>query len=259
MMGQSLSTAAVSGSNPSLADEALAGLAAGDPTALLALHRAQFGGYVMEDSDDDQDDDTGGADDQDDDADDEDDEDDSDDDADDEDDKPKGKTSKRVKQLSDENARHRTKNKELRTELDGLKAELKQLKDKDKPEDEKTSEKLATLEQDNQQLADSVRELRIQNAFLKSNEYKWKNPQTALRLADLSEVEIDDDGEVTGLKEALKKLAKSESYLIASGDDEDDEDEGQGRQAGQPTGGRGKGKANANRDRLLEKYPALRR
>lgn len=93
-------------------------------------------------------------------------------------------------------------------------AELKQLKEKDMPAAEKlqrdfqaAQEQVATLQTTNQKLA-------LQVAFLSDNTYTWHNPERALKLVDLDQVEIDADGKVTGLKDALKALATSDPYLV---------------------------------------------
>ena len=66
---------------------------------------------------------------------------------------------------------------------------------------------MTELQKTNQSLA-------LQVAFLSDNTYTWHNPDRALKLVDLSKVEIDADGRVTGLKDALKALATSDPYLI---------------------------------------------
>lgn len=92
--------------------------------------------------------------------------------------------------------------------------ELKALRDKDLPDAEKlkrdyeeTQKRVETLQQTNQQLA-------LQVAFLKDNTYTWHNPETALKLVDLSQVTVEEDGSVSGLKDALKALATQNDYLI---------------------------------------------
>jgi hypothetical protein len=51
-------------------------------------------------------------------------------------------------------------------------------------------------------------------------EAKFRNPATAVRLLDLSEVSVTDAGEVDteAIKEALKRLGDDEPYLLATGD-----------------------------------------
>lgn len=89
---------------------------------------------------------------------------------------------------------------------------LKELQGEDKrPVKEQIAEKDQTIEAQ----SNTIRDLRIQNAFLLDNTHDWHNPTAALRLADMSDVEIDDeDGSVSGLKEALAKVAKAHPYLI---------------------------------------------
>lgn len=223
----------------------LAALQRGDAGPLIQFHRETFGDAVMMADDGD---DTGGDDDG--------------DDGDDGDDSSGGDDPKddekdpRVKKLSDENAKHRTANVELKKANADLAARLKAIEDKDKSELDKTTgdltdaqAKVKTLEARNQELA-------IQNAFLSDNKHSWANPKTALKLADLSEVEIDEDGTVTGLDKALDKLAKSDPYLL-KGKDDDDEGDGPQPPTGQPVTKKAKG--NPDREKLLKKYPALNR
>lgn len=168
-----------------------------------------------------------------------------------------GRTRKRTRserQLFEENKRRRHDNKQLKAELAEVTARLKEFEDKDKGESQLLTESVQELSTENESLKDRLGELALQNAFLSDNSYKWRNPKAALRLADLSSVEIDDDGEVVGLAEALKELAESEPYLLA--DDEDDEDEIPA--AGQAPKTKRK-RGIPERDKLVHKYPALRR
>lgn len=59
-----------------------------------------------------------------------------------------------------------------------------------------------------------IRDLQIERAFLLDNTHNWHDPKVALRLADLSEIEIDEDGTVDGLKQALADVAKKHPYLV---------------------------------------------
>lgn len=49
---------------------------------------------------------------------------------------------------------------------------------------------------------------------VKSKEAGALNPDAAFKLADLSDVEVDDDGNVSGVDEAIKALQKSDDYLF---------------------------------------------
>lgn len=272
MMGQSLATRAVSGgtSSYSLSDDALSALQSGDIEALMASHRSRFGGFTMlkedeDDQDDDDSDDDSGADDGDDDESDEDEDDDADD-------KSKKKADPRIKELSDENARWRVKFRkrgerisELETEIAELKKGKPKSKGKDDDEADASGDDSASneLKTENEKLKEKLvtQSIRMEfNDLVTGSDAlaKFKNPKTAFRLLDLSEVEIDEDGDITGLDDAIKALVKSDPYLLGKGKDDDDEDDEKPGSTGQPTG-RKRGKGNPNRDKLLDKYPALRR
>lgn len=95
-----------------------------------------------------------------------------------------------------------------------IEAELKQLRDKDLPEIEKLKRDFEDTVKQRDSLKDSVNQLALDNAFLKENSVTWHSPETALKLVDRSQVTIDDDGTVHGMKEALTALAKSNPYLV---------------------------------------------
>ena len=104
---------------------------------------------------------------------------------------------------------------------------------------EKQLEDLPGLQKKVSDYEADIKKLRLDNAFLSANDVDWHDAEAALRLADLSEVKIGDDGTVTGLKEALKKLSEAKPYLVkkaeekgkgqkdddGDGDDGDDEDD----------------------------------
>lgn len=265
MMGQSLSTAAVSGTKSyTPSEDALAALASGDIDALIMAQRARFGGLVMladgDDEDDDSDDDgddTGGDED-------DDDEDDDSDDDEDEDDKSKN----RIKELSDENAKWRVKYRKRGERIAQLESEVAELKKgkpkskKDEDEDDaggddsESNELKAENEKLKQRLLTQTLRQEFQDLTSGSKALaKFKNPKTAFRLLDLDDVEVDEDGDVIGLDKAIKALVKSDPYLLDKSEDEDDEDE-RPRRTGTPPRRR-KATGNPDREKLLKKYPAL--
>lgn len=175
----------------------------------------------------------------------------------DEDEKPKNPRDARIKELSRENAKKRNENKDLRTQLDKLQKDLKKFTDKDKSEVEKATGRVTELETEHEELKEKYSMLRLKNAFLSQSKYQFKNPALALKVVDLSEVEIDDDGEVAGLEKALDELKKSDPYLFKDAkSDEDEGDEGPPKTGDSP---KRKDKVTANREALLKKYPALQR
>lgn len=95
-----------------------------------------------------------------------------------------------------------------------LDAELRQLRDKDLPEIDKLKRDFVSSQEQVTKLQTINQQLALQVAFLKDNTYSWHNPETALKLVDLTQVTVEEDGSVSGLKDALKALATSNDYLV---------------------------------------------
>jgi len=132
--------------------------------------------------------------------------------------------------------------------------ELKKLRDKDLPEAEKLQrEHQAALEQVNK-LQETNTTLALKVAFLSDNTYSWHNPERALKLVDLSQVEIDADGKVSGLKDALKALATSDPYLVKQEAKQEENKTPPGTAAG--NNGTSGGKPNASK--LVSTFPVMR-
>lgn len=93
-------------------------------------------------------------------------------------------------------------------------AKLRQLLDKDLPEVEKLKRDHEAAVQERDKLKESNQQLALQVAFLGDNTVAWHDPQTALKLVDISQVTIGEDGRVSGMKEALTALSKSHPYLV---------------------------------------------
>jgi len=134
-------------------------------------------------------------------------------------------------------------------------ARVKEFEDKDKSELEQASSQLEEANATIESMSGELTQAQISAAFVADNKYKWKNPATALRLADLSEVTIED-GKVNGLDKALETLAKSDPYLLDTGDSEDEALKTRTAAGGTPKRG---DKNKAKREELIKKYPALRR
>lgn len=98
-----------------------------------------------------------------------------------------------------------------KNELAAAQARIRELEGGDKSESEQLTEATTTISSQEQ----TIRDLRLQNAFLVSSTHDWENPKLALSLADMDSVDFDDEsGEVTGLKEALDEVASKHPYLI---------------------------------------------
>ena len=241
-----------------LSAAALAALEAGNVEDLMAINRAEFGGFrMMADSDDDEDeddDDTGdsGADDDDDDA-----------------DKDKSGKDKDESDSTDDDESEVEKMRKRMKAADKARskaeAELRALQDKDKPELDKVRSDLEEITAERDTLRTENRDLRLQNAFLTANDHEWHDPDVALSLADskkyLEDV-VDEDGEVDkkALKKALERLAKEHTYLVKSKSD-DKGDSPDAGPSGEPAGGRSdNGKdEKAKQAQLRRRFPSLNR
>jgi hypothetical protein len=141
---------------------------------------------------------------------------------------------------------------------DAAEAKAKSYEDKDKSELELAQSRLAEIETENAQLAEAVRTQALENAFLKSNSVKWHDPRLALAQVNLDGV-VKDDGEIdeTALASAISVLAKDKPFLVKNDESSDD---GEDKPvSGLKANGPKKDKKQLDREKLLMKYPALRR
>jgi hypothetical protein len=134
-------------------------------------------------------------------------------------------------------------------------AELKQLRDKDLPDQEKLARDFQEVTQERDTLVETNKSLALQVAFLSDNSFTWHNPERALKLADLSNVEVGADGKVTGLKDALAALAKSDAYLLKQEKEPEEEEKKPPTTAPGTNGASGTTKPGAKS--LTTRFPAL--
>jgi hypothetical protein len=140
-----------------------------------------------------------------------------------------------------------------------LQADLKKLQDAQlseqdrlKRDHEEATKRIAALEEENHRL-------RLQNSFVTDKTYDWHDPQAALKLADLSEVKVDEKGVVTGLKEAIKAVADANPWMLKPKDDG-----GSGGSQQPPagstgaTGTPGRQPTGPDRTALEKRFPAMR-
>ena len=144
-----------------------------------------------------------------------------------------------------------------------LQAELKKFQDAQLSAEEKTKRDLEEALKAKAEAEREARDLKLRVAFLSDTTYTWRNPEHALRLLDLSGVETKEDGSITGLKEAIKKLADGDGKYMLKPTGEQ-EDGGDGGGATPPTGstvpmtgGQG-GNGKANLAEAAKRFPALR-
>lgn len=140
-----------------------------------------------------------------------------------------------------------SENTTLKNEVAALKADGKKA-DNSGPSERETELQNTMVERDR-----TINDLRIQNAFLAANQFNWHDPADALRLADLRDVEIEEDGTVVGIKEALQKLAREKPHLIKTEDKADPKSK-----SGSSSNGRRKGETKKpDRAALSKVYPVL--
>ena len=188
----------------------MAALAAGDTDALLRINRAEFGGWRMMASDDDEDDEDK-------------DKDESDDSGDDADDADKDKSGD---DSSDE--LERMKKRMAAADRRAAEADRKLREQEDAKKDALTKETddLTAAQEEIKEKDGVIASLRLENAFLTSNKQSWHDPDTALGLAQtkgyLEGVVDEESGEVDKklLKKALERLATEHKYLVKSETDE---------------------------------------
>lgn len=165
-------------------------------------------------------------------------------------------------------ARYRTRLRAKEKEVETLNARLKALEDKDKPAEEVTKREAAEAKEKADKLSAKLRSQTLELAFFKANTIDWADPADALKLVDLDEVDVDEDGTVDAkaLRLALRDLAKRKPHLVKKSkaepdddDDEDDEDdEPRSRRSAPRMNGRRKGKGQTpSRADLAKKFPVL--
>jgi hypothetical protein len=166
-------------------------------------------------------------------------------------------------------ARYRVKLREAEAANRQMAERLRKLEDKDKKPDEIVSRDLQEARTKAEELTEKTRAMSLELAFFKSNTVDWVDPADALRLVDLDDVEVDDDGTVNAkaLRVALRDLARRKPHLVkkpkqSSGESDDgDEEQGSGRRSAGSMNGRrkGSGAAGKTREELAKRFPVLGR
>jgi 3-methyladenine DNA glycosylase AlkC len=224
------------------------------PTDLLVLVGAEDDPDADADSDDEGDEEEDDDDDAD--ADDDDEEDDDDPDGKSKKNKKLGEKDQQIADLTAEVARHKKRRAAGEERITRLVEENRQLKANGSSDDElKKTNTEVTEERDALKVDNS--KLVVENAFLKSNTISWKDPEAALKLADLSDVTFED-GHADGLAAALRKLAKEKPYLVADKPGSKTVTRKTGDKPA-PKGRRTEAQKQAEEKKLLDRYPALRK
>lgn len=218
---------------------------------------------------------------------DDDDDDESDDDADPDDDEDEDdkKSKKKPKKDEDEDddfgalrsrqarqaAKYRTDLRAAEKANEDLNRRLRAIEDRDKKPDEVVTRDLTEARSQVDKLTETVRDLRMENAWHQANTIEWADRDDALaaarRLGLLDDI-VENDGTVDtkALRAALRELARKKPHLVkkasngraSAKDDEDQDDEDQASSA-PPMNGRRKGtRGNTDRAALAKRFPVLR-
>lgn len=134
-------------------------------------------------------------------------------------------------------------------------AALKERERKEMGELERAQAEVKDLTVERDTLRTQLQQTRIENAFLSNNKYSWVDPSDALRLMDMDGVEINDDGKVTGLAEAIEKLAKAKPHLLKK----DEGGKSSSAASGSANNGTRKGDKKDPPKNYSGRFPALRR
>jgi membrane-associated HD superfamily phosphohydrolase len=131
--------------------------------------------------------------------------------------------------------------------------QLKQLRDKDLPEVDKLKRDYEDSVTQVTKLQEVNKNLALKVAFLSDNTYSWHNPERALKLVDLSQVTIEEDGSVSGLGDALKALATSDDYLVKK----EATTETPKPASTTPANNGGTGGSKISKDKLAARFPTM--
>lgn len=175
---------------------------------------------------------------------------------------------RRIANFDEERDRDKAKIKKLGEDKTALSAEINRLKSEG-VKDEDVKKANADLSSDNARLQALVQDLQVKNAFLGDKTRSWVDPGAAAKLLNVSNVEIDDKGRVTGLSAAIDELADKSPYLLVQaksskdddGDADDDQQQRQQRKTGDQPGNtrkNGTRSQQARDDRLRQRFPGLR-
>lgn len=198
------------------------------------------------------------------------------------DDGKKGKSKKRTGPVSrdefDAVTRRLSAADKRRSEAEKTAAALQKEKDdaerKGKPELDNLRKDHGELTKAHESLQTKFRTLALVNAFLTASAQEkiaWHNPRVAQNAAadELKDLEVDDDGQVEGIRDVVKALAKANKYLVNTGKESDDEEDGEKRTVRRGASGSGVGSTKTAKgkktngtlsdEELRRRFPALGR
>jgi hypothetical protein len=159
---------------------------------------------------------------------------------------------RKITALEKEKQRHYDRRKQAEKDLAEANKEITRLK-KDGVTDPELVTANTQLTTDLASARSENRELRIKLAFFTRDVSRWVDPEDALKLLDLTQVEIDDDASGIGMDSAVDALAKKKHLLKSSKPAPRRTGDAPSRKPGD------KASKAAQEKKLLSKYPGLRR
>jgi hypothetical protein len=144
-----------------------------------------------------------------------------------------------------------------------MESKLRAIDDQGKNELQKAQDQVKELTAKLELTQQAATRARLEREILKHPGYIWHDPEVVLALVDMDSIEIDEEtGKVTGVYDALKKLAASKPFLL-KGKNPDGGGQGGGGSAngGKPAGSSGTNpsggtpnNAEKRREELAKKY-----
>jgi hypothetical protein len=162
----------------------------------------------------------------------------------------------KIAALTEEKDRHFKKTQDQEAELNELRKIRDEVEQAKLTDAEKIKAEVATKDQRITGLEEVNRRLALQNAFLVNNSVQWHDTAAALKLVDLSAVEVKD-GEVTNpdvLKAAIKTLADANPWMVA----EPEQKKKAPPKTGDAPNGAKPDPTSPDFEALAAKFPALR-
>lgn len=166
----------------------------------------------------------------------------------------------RIKELSDENAKWRNNHKAEKARADALQKQIDEAEDSKKSKEELLEKQIKEATEENKSLKKDVADLNLRVSFYESGAAaQLQDPGDALKFLDLKELTPDEDGKYKDKEvlAAVEGLIKKKPYLAKKSDD-DDGDSGSGNPSGRRMNGKRGSQQELDRQRLEEKFPALR-
>lgn len=131
----------------------------------------------------------------------------------------------------------------------------KAFEDRDKTELQKLQDENETLRKRDSERDEAMRGVQLRDAFRDASDAKkitWHNSALALKELNRDAITIEDDGKVKGMDAAVKALSEAHPYLVVT------ETAGSGSSGGSFNNKNGGGSGKIPKDKLANKYAALR-